>query len=342
MSSYNNGSFTISTSIRVDVRVPPPPPITFTHTPSPVLPTLTISGSNSKLANSLFEAWVPSDERKQFALVLASDAVSERQKKKLLEEFNNAFKRPMNKHMFNGFRDELRRLNEVRKHAHTNAPPAEEPGFRLERRVVTQDIFELRISKIPRGAMPIYDEQTRAVIGYSVESAKGVFRLYDLEGNFVGMDELPLERPFFDLDDILLIGLTGGLMVVKRLLGLRGALAAGRRLPLTKAGLKAGARNVRTISLAAVNRMRGVIQRDSVKNLKFTRTTIARMNDPDRHVPAHLLDLATKYGKASPDPHGVPGLIRYTTPFTRAGKEYTLEVVVRVRDRTIMHFEYFK
>jgi hypothetical protein len=40
------------------------------------------------------------------------------------------------------------------------------------------------------------------------------------------------------------------------------------------------------------------------------------------------------------DPKGHPGVFQYTVPMTRRGVSYKLEVVVRERDYTVLHFVY--
>ena len=74
--------------------------------------------------------------------------------------------------------------------------------------------------------------------------------------------------------------------------------------------------------------------------LNFTATTAARMADPGRRVPHHILKLAVRFGRRSPDPQGVAGAFRYATPMIRNGRQYTLEVVLRESDQTILHFLY--
>jgi hypothetical protein len=59
-----------------------------------------------------------------------------------------------------------------------------------------------------------------------------------------------------------------------------------------------------------------------------------------RYVPIHILHLAIKYGKRAVDPKGVQGAFLYTIKMLKNGTEYTLEVVVREADWTILHFLY--
>ena len=46
-------------------------------------------------------------------------------------------------------------------------------------------VFEVPLLTIPQGAVPVYDDQLHAVVGYRHETATGVFRLYDLERAFL-------------------------------------------------------------------------------------------------------------------------------------------------------------
>jgi hypothetical protein len=58
----------------------------------------------------------------------------------------------------------------------------------------------------------------------------------------------------------------------------------------------------RTLSAAVTGAMRTAFRRLSLKSLKFTETTAARMATRGRHVPVHILHLAIKYGRRNPDP----------------------------------------
>jgi len=89
-----------------------------------------------------------------------------------------------------------------------------------------------------------------------------------------------------------------------------------------------------------VGLMRVAFKGLSIKSLRFTATTAARMTAKGRHVPLHILHLAIKYGKRGADPEGVRGAFLYTARMLRNGKPYKLEVVVRESDWTILHFLY--
>ena len=194
--------------------------------------------------------------------------------------------------------------------------------------------FDVRHAKVPAGAVPIYDEDLHAIVGYRFESATGVYKLFDLDGNVVGMEEKGLETPLIDPID--LIFFFGG---VFRALGkgaVRAAASAG-----TKAVAAGAARlTTRTMLAAVVGAMRTVFKGLSVRSLKFTSTTAARMATSGRYVPIHILHLAIKYGKRAADPQGAKGAFLYTIKMFKNGKEYILEVVVREKDWTILHFLY--
>jgi hypothetical protein len=194
--------------------------------------------------------------------------------------------------------------------------------------IETDSVFEVPLLTIPKGAIPVYDEEVHAVVGYRHETTTGVFRLYDLEGNYLGMEEVGLESPF--LDPIDLIVLFGGLL---RGIGKGVGSIAARATSRTSVVIGG-----RTLSAAVTGAMRTAFRRLSVKSLKFTATTAARMETRGRHVPVHVLHLAIKYGRRTPDPQRVQGAFLYTIKMLKNGKEYALEIVVREKDWTILHF----
>lgn len=190
--------------------------------------------------------------------------------------------------------------------------------------------FEIRTSRIPLNATPIYDEVTQAIIGYRHECTAGVYRFYDLDGNIVGMEEKPLETPLFDPLDLIFI--FGGTL---RIFGKGITLRSG-----TKLMSRAGARLLSLQAATFMGTMRVIFKRLTASSLKFTATTATRMATPGRYVPIHILHLAIKYGKRVADPQGIKGVFQYTIPMIKNGKKYLLEVVVREKDWTILHFLY--
>jgi hypothetical protein len=193
-------------------------------------------------------------------------------------------------------------------------------------------VFEVRPPNIPARAVPIYDQDLGAVIGYREPGS--VTKTYDLDGNLVAIEEPGLESPLIDPID--LIFFAGGIL---RMLG------AGTVKAATSTGLRATALGAARLTAGALTRvvvgaMRTAFKGLSARALKFTAVTAARMATPSRFVPIHILHLALKYGKRAADPKGVKGAFLYTIKMLRNGTEYTLEVVVRESDWTVLHFLY--
>lgn len=195
-------------------------------------------------------------------------------------------------------------------------------------------VFDLRPPGIPIGAVPVFDDILHAVIGYRHECATGVYRLYDLKGKIVGMEEKGLETPL--LDPLDLIFFAGGIF---RAIGKSVVNGAVRKAPKI-AALTAPRLSARVLAVSLLGGMRTTFKGLSVGTLKFTATTSARMATKGRYVPLHILHLAIKYGKRAADTQGVKGAFLYTAKMVRNGTEYTLEVVVRESDWTILHFLY--
>jgi hypothetical protein len=208
----------------------------------------------------------------------------------------------------------------------------EEPALELKQpaTIEPESVFEIKPAKVPPGATPIFDEESKVVIGYRFESTTGLYRFYDLDGNQVGMEEKGLETPLISpIDLILMFG------TLFRVLG-KGTISMGTRL----AAVSGTRLTTRVVGGVVVASMRACIREISIKSLKFTSTTAARMATQGRYVPVHILRLAIKYGKRLPDSQGIKGAFQYTIPMLRNGKQYLLEVVVREKDWTILHFLY--
>ncbi|MEI7867089.1 MAG: hypothetical protein WCI11_04290 [Candidatus Methylumidiphilus sp.] len=197
-----------------------------------------------------------------------------------------------------------------------------------------ETIFDLRPPEMPVGAVPVFDDELCAVVGYRHECTTGVYRLYDLEGKIIGMEEKGLETPLFDPLD--LIFFAGGIF---RGIG-KGVVTGTVRTAPKVAALTATRLSARVLAISVVGAMRTAFKGLSVRSLKFTATTSLRMVTKGRYVPQHILHLAIKYGKRAADPQGIKGAFLYTTKMFRNGTEYTLEVVVRESDWTIFHFLY--
>jgi hypothetical protein len=160
--------------------------------------------------------------------------------------------------------------------------------------VEAESWFDLRPTTIPIAASPIFDDSINAVIGYRHESVTGVFRIYDLNGTEIAIEEAPLEEPPIDpLDLILVVGapLRGLVKGLGR--GIRGLGTAGVR---AGAVLSGGRLLARSMAASVVGVMRASYRALTLSNIKFTATTAARMATKGRHVPLHILRLAIRYG----------------------------------------------
>lgn len=206
--------------------------------------------------------------------------------------------------------------------------------LRLEKPPEPDVIFEVRPPNVPAAAIPVYDEELGAVVGYRHEEMAGIYRLYDVGGNLVGVQEKGLDQPLLDPLDLFFFA--GGIL---RAIG-KGVLTGITRTAPKVAALAARGISSGVLMSTVVGAMRAAFKGLSVGALKFTATTGERMAVRGRYVPLHILHLAIKYGKRTADPQGVTGAFLYTTKLFRNGKEYALEVVVRESDWTILHFLY--
>ncbi|HYO58209.1 hypothetical protein [Archangium sp.] len=197
---------------------------------------------------------------------------------------------------------------------------------------------------IPLSAIPLYDEETKAVIGFYHES-QGITRIFDLQGRMVAMEEVGLETPLIDPLDIFLLG--GSIRAVTK-----GALSlfsrAGARATVRASAGMAAFLSSRAAGQAIGHSLRLSFRAVARKQLNFTSVTARHMAEAGRHVPVHILQQAIETGTRAADPQGVAGAYRYVTKMwklVKSGseytwKEYTLEVVVREADWTVLHFLY--
>ncbi len=195
-------------------------------------------------------------------------------------------------------------------------------------------------------ARPVYDdEDTRVVVGFRYYSV-GYYKVYDLEGRLVETGERSLEAPLISPIDILAGGITGlgrGLLKSGGRIGLRGISGGfGRSAVVSSAGRAGFLLTIRLLSRRAIVAVRGIYRAIRFRGtLNFTATTAARMANPARRVPQHILKLAIRFGRRSPDPQGASGAFQYVTQIFKNGRQYTLEVVIREADKTILHFMYY-
>lgn len=188
----------------------------------------------------------------------------------------------------------------------------------------------------PHGYKPIIDEKSGVCIGYSVAQAPGLWQIYDSDGRFAALEESPLETPIIDPIDITLI-----------MFGAFRLLSSGRVMLEAAAGNKIKA----FLSESTLNILKGRFKVGlSASSLKFTRTTANRMSDPGRYIPIQILEKAVRFGKRSADAQKIAGQFEYRIGMSRLTKKtigneitythknFTLHVLVRERDWTVMHF----
>ena len=192
-------------------------------------------------------------------------------------------------------------------------------------------VYVVRPPGVPANAAPLYDDESQAVVGFR-SGSQGVYRFYDLEGTMIGMYEEPLETPLFDPIDLIFV--FGGLFRTLARVGSR---------TMTRVAIVGGIRGVVTnLSASVAVALRATLRRILAGELKFTATTSARMATKGRYVPVHILKLAIRHGNRALDPQGVVGAFEYTIPMIRNNVQYTLKVVLREADNTILHFHYFR
>lgn len=218
-----------------------------------------------------------------------------------------------------------------------------EIGIELDADALHQDSDELFLAKIANVKphwKPVYDEELNAFIGY-MESSGGVTRTYDLEGKFVGIDEIPIE-PSYIIEDIILLFV--GFTEIKLLFqgGKQVVVTAGRNVGRAAAvGISATILSKSLITGLRVA-FRALVKREI---FLFTGTTASRMASSARYVPSHILYLAIKYGTKMADPQGAAGAVKFVINLEKYDKNgkvktYVLEVVMRMKDWTILHFLY--
>lgn len=199
------------------------------------------------------------------------------------------------------------------------------------------EYFELRRWTPPKSAQPIIDEQLGMCVGYSVLQTPGLWRIYDIDGNIISLEEAPLESPLFDPLDIIFIGW-----------GFFKILRAGTVL------FESGIKSAITVKLSqiTIGTLRGRLKIGlSGYNLKMTETAAKHMLNPGRYVPIQIMEKTIRFGKRFADPRKSEGIFRYETTLyklvenkAKKGsflyKKYILEVVVREKDWTVVHFLY--
>jgi hypothetical protein len=216
-----------------------------------------------------------------------------------------------------------------------------EIGIELDSDVLhhhSDELFLAKIANVKSHWKPVYDEELNAFIGY-MESSGGVTKTYDLEGKFVGIDEIPIE-PSYIIEDIILLFV--GFTEIKLLFqgGKQVVVTAGRNVGRAAAvGVSAT-----ILSRSLITGLRVAFRTLTKREIfLFTGTTASRMANSSRYVPTHILYLAVKYGKKMADPQGAAGALKFVINLEKYDKNgnaktYVLEVVIRMKDWTVLHF----
>ena len=109
------------------------------------------------------------------------------------------------------------------------------------------------------------------MIGYREQATTGVFRLFDVDGRLIGMEERGLESPLLDPLDLVFFG--GGII---RAIG-KGVVKGTVRTAPKVAALGAARLSSGALAVAIVGAMRTSLKGLSVRSLQFTLATAGRM-----------------------------------------------------------------
>ncbi|MGX6570527.1 hypothetical protein [Cupriavidus necator] len=180
------------------------------------------------------------------------------------------------------------------------------------RNPVSAGWFEMRQARVPRDALPVYDEDMDCIIGYH-RSFASVASTYDLTGRVVALDACVDEAgagraPL----------LVAGTLWQPRVRGMTRSGAEGEGLAAPAATL--ARRRGRFIALAR-------------QPLHFTLAALADMQEPERFVPLHILRLAMRCGTRLA---AASEMARFVAPITRRGVPTALELTLRPRDHTVL------
>lgn len=161
----------------------------------------------------------------------------------------------------------------------------------------------------------------------------------------------------YALAEILSLIFTGGISAIAKYVGKLGKMVKWlTKLPIVSKLINKASDFGKALQFVLKGRKAVKIEqmeqsvRELAGKLKFTNTTLERMENPDRYVPRHILadaiDNAIKNKKTVPDPQKAPGAVKITeemwkiNPKTGNYKKYELEIIYRDSDQTVLHFLY--
>jgi hypothetical protein len=188
---------------------------------------------------------------------------------------------------------------------------------------VSAGLFEIRPRYLPRDVRPILDEDLDCIIGYHRRFGL-CSHLYDLNGDMFSVyEDLSTLPPPEKRDPLMVVG------------GLWRANVRG----LTAVGLTGTGANFTPATLA---QLRTRFARLAQSSLLYQGAALARMDDPQRFVPVHILRLAMRHGDAVAPPPGLCRASRYLSCMLIRRQPFMLDVVTLNGNTTIVDFEYWR
>ncbi|KAI3589790.1 hypothetical protein D9X30_5373 [Cupriavidus sp. U2] len=191
------------------------------------------------------------------------------------------------------------------------------------RYAVSAGLFEVRPRYLPRDARPILDDDLDCIIGYHRRFGLRS-HLYDLNGDMFSVAEDLSNLPPPEKRDPLMV--VGGLWRAN----VRGVTAVG----LTGTGA--------TLATATLAQLRTRFARLAQSSLLYRGAALARMDDPQRFVPVHILRLAMRHGESVTPPPGLTRASRYLASMLIRRQPFMLDVVTANGNTTIVDFEYWR
>lgn len=188
---------------------------------------------------------------------------------------------------------------------------------------VSSGLFEVRPARMPRDVLPVFDDDLDCIVGYQRAFADRC-HLFDLNGDMLGVWEAmtalppPAER--------------GSLMVV-------GGLWKANVRGMTALGLNGSGMALAPAMLAQL-RSRFAALADTP--LLYAEAAHARMSDPQRFVPVHILRLAMRHGERIAPPEGLKGVARYMIGLRIRQLPFMLDLVTAHAGATIVAFNYWR
>lgn len=191
------------------------------------------------------------------------------------------------------------------------------------RHAVSAGLFEIRPRFLPADVRPVLDDDLDCIIGYYRRFGARA-HLFDLDANacWVWEETQPLPPPE-KRDPVLVVG---GLWVENA----RGVTALG----LTGTGAP--------LSAPVIASLRSRFAALARSPLLYSEAALARMEDPQRFLPVHILRLAMSHGERAAPPLAQPDARRYLARMLVRRQPFMVNLVTAHEDTTILDFEYWR